>query len=216
MLRALPFVALKAYRSPLTAQPYSLPNVCVRAEFDGRLTIIESIAKGLRSYSRKGAILTESNHNCGGIRAGLPRRFCGRCSKNVHGSKNHSLARYRSENWKLSAGGSSLLLTAGALATDVGSIPSMHERYARNEFGCIRFLQRWYVDQGWWRGQPSSCRGRAVEFESASSQIVTVCELVLRQKAVEIEERERELSDPHIAFPTLPAHLLLPSRACLC
>jgi hypothetical protein len=27
------------------------------AEFDGRLTIIESIAKGLRSYSRKGAIL---------------------------------------------------------------------------------------------------------------------------------------------------------------
>ena len=50
----------------------------------------------------------------------------------------------------------------------------MPERYARNEFGCIRFLQRWYVDQGWWRGQPSSCRERAAEFESASSQIVTV------------------------------------------
>ena len=176
------------------------PSICcpkgISLSF-GRLTIIESIAKGLRSYSRKGAILTESNHNCGGIRAGLPRRFCGRCSKNVHGSKNHSLARYRSENWKLSAGGSSLLLSAGALATGVGSIPSMPERYARNEFGCIRFLQRWYVDQGRWRGQPSSCRERAAEFESASSQIVTVWDLVLRRKAVEIEERERELGDPH-------------------
>ena len=165
------------------------------------MTIIESIAKGLRSYSRKGAILTESNHNRGGIRAGLPRRFCGRCSKNVHGSKNHNLARHRSENWKLSAGGSSLLLSADALATGVGSIPSMLERYARNEFGCIRFVQRWYADQGWWRGQPSSCREHAAEFESASSQIVTVWDLVVRRKAVEISERERELSDPHIAFP---------------
>src|SRR5258708_38700278 len=90
----------------------SLPSVCVRAEFDGRLTIIESIAKGLRSYSRKGAILTESNHNCGGIRAGLPRRFCGRGSKNGPGSKNHSLARQQSENLKLSAGRASRLLFA--------------------------------------------------------------------------------------------------------
>src|SRR5467141_959964 len=90
----------------------------------------------------------------------LLQLFRGRCSKNVHDSKNHSRARYRSENWKLSAGGSSLLLSAGALATGVGSIPSMPERYARNGFGCIRFLQRWYVDQGWWPGQPSSCRER--------------------------------------------------------
>ena len=173
MLRALPFVALKAYRSPLTAQPYRCQTfVC--AQNDGRLTIIESIAKGLRSYSLKGAILTESNHNCGGMRAGLPRQFCGRCSKNVHGSKNHSLARYRSVNWKLSAGGSSLLLSAGALATGVGSIPWMPERSARNEFGCIRSLQRWFADQGWSRGQPSSCREHAAEFESASSQIATV------------------------------------------
>ena len=89
----------------------------------------------------------------------------------------------------------------------------MPERYARSEFGCIRFLQRWYVDQGWRRGQPSSCRERAAEFESASSQIVTVRELVLRRKAVEIEERERELGDPHIAFPMLPGNLLLPPRA---
>jgi hypothetical protein len=80
----------------------------------------------------------------------------------------------------------------------------MPERYARNEFGCIRFLQRWYADQGWWRGQPSSCRKRAAEFESVSSQIVTVWDLVVRRKAVEIEERERELSDPRIAFPMLP------------
>ena len=127
----------------------SLPNVCVRGEFDGHFTIIERIAKGLRSYSRKGAIFTESNHNCGGIRGELCRRFCGRCSKNVHGSKNHNLTRYRSENWKLSEGASSPLLSARALAIGVGSIPSMPERYARNEFGCIRFLQRWYLDQGW-------------------------------------------------------------------
>src|SRR5258707_7744015 len=213
MLRPLPFVALKAYRSPLTAQPYCCQTfVCAQSSM-AVCTIIESIAKGLRSYSRKGAILTESNHNCGGIRAGLPRQFCERCSKNVHGSKNHSLARYRSENWKLSAGGSSLLLSAGALATGVGSIPWMPERSARNEFGCIRFLQRWFADQGWSRGQPSSCREHAAEFESASSQIATVWDLVLRQKAVEIEERERELSDPHTAFPTLPANLLLPPRA---
>src|SRR5258708_6695756 len=90
----------------------SLPNVCVRAEFDGRLTIIESIAKGLRSYSRKGAILTESNHNCGGIRAGLPRQFCGRCSKNIHCSKNHSLDPYLSQKCKPSAGRASRLLFA--------------------------------------------------------------------------------------------------------
>src|SRR6267154_3525818 len=213
MLRALPFVALKAYRSPSTAQPYRCQTfVCAQSSM-AVCTIIESIAKGLRSYSRKGAILTESNHNCGGIRGGLLRLFRGRCSKNVHGSKNHSLARYRSENWKLSAGGSSLLLPAGSLATGVGSIPWMPERYARNEFGCIRSLQRWFADQGWSRGQPSSCREHAAEFESASSQIATVWDLVLRQKAVEIEERERELSDPHTAFPTLPANLLLPPRA---
>src|ERR1700676_5251218 len=191
------------------------PSICCPEGISlavGRLTIIESVAKGLRSHSRKGAILTESNHNCGGIRGGLLRLSRGRCSKNVHGWKNHIPARHRSRNSKLFAGGSSLLLSAGALATGAGSIPSMPERYARNEFGCTRFLQRWFADQGWWRGPPSSCRERAAEFESASSQIVTVWDLVLRQKAVEIEEREHELSDPHTAFPTLPANLLLPPR----
>jgi hypothetical protein len=191
-------------------------SIKMSAGFDGRLTIIESIAKGLRSYSQKGAILTESDHDRGGIRGGLLRRFCGRCSRNVHGSKNHSLARYRSENWKPSGGGSSLLLPAGALATGVGSILWMPERYAKNEFGCIRSLQLWYLDQGCWRGQPSSCRERAAEFESASSQIVTVWDIALRRKAVEIEERERKLSGPHIAFTTLLVNLLLPPRARLC
>src|SRR5258707_11460554 len=212
MLRALPFVALKAYCSPLTAQPYRCATICAHS-VRWSLTIIESIAKGLRGCSRKEAILTESNHNCGGIRGELFRRFCGRCSKNVHGSKNHSLARYRSENWKLSAGGSSLLLSAGALATGAGSIPWMHEKCARNEFGCIRFLPRWYADQGWSRGQPSSCREHVAEFESASSRSVTVWDLASLQKAVEIEERARELSDPHTAFPMLPGNSLLPPRA---
>ena len=56
----------------------------------------------LRREAQKGAILTETKHNRGGIRAELRRRFCGRCSKNVHGSKN-LIARYlrvcRNRKW---------------------------------------------------------------------------------------------------------------------
>src|SRR5215469_17510587 len=62
-------------------------------EFDGRSTIKESLANGLRRYSLKGTTFTESDHNCGDIRAGLLRRFGERCSRNVRDLKTRSLVR---------------------------------------------------------------------------------------------------------------------------
>ena len=170
---------------------------------------MESLANGLRRYSLEGTTFTESDHNCGDIRAGLLRRFGERCSRSVRGLKTRSLVRCRLENRILSAGESSLLLFAGWLTNCGANIRWMPEKCARNEFGCIRFLQQLYAGQGWWRSQPSSCLERAAECESASSRIVTVYDLAIPRKAVEIEQQAHGLSVLQRVFPILLQNLLL-------